>query len=38
VVDGQQLPARDLNWGENTGDEMCAGAYFVAGLGDSAAP
>jgi hypothetical protein len=30
VVDGVRLPPQDLNWGENTGDEMCAGAYFVA--------
>lgn len=32
MVDGEPMPPRDLNWGENTGDEMCAGAYFVARL------
>jgi hypothetical protein len=29
VVNGQQLPSVDLNWGEGTGDEMCLGALYL---------
>ncbi|MBK9757852.1 MAG: monooxygenase [Nannocystis sp.] len=29
VVDGVQQPAKDLGWGEGTGDEMCLGMLYV---------
>lgn len=31
-VDGQQMPAQELNWGEGTVDEMCVATLFVSGL------
>jgi hypothetical protein len=30
VINGQQLPVRDVNWGEGTTDEMCLGNVLVA--------
>ncbi len=29
VVDGQQLPPRDVAWGDGTTDEMCLGLFYV---------
>lgn len=29
VIDGKQVPARELNWGEGTSDEMCLGFFYV---------
>jgi hypothetical protein len=29
LVGGQQLPPRDVNWGEGTGDEMCVAFFYV---------
>src|SRR5947209_2275290 len=30
VINGQQLPVRDVTWGENTTDEMCLSFIQVA--------
>lgn len=30
VINGQQLPVRDVNWGEGTTDEMCLGNVLIA--------
>jgi hypothetical protein len=30
TVDGEQVPPKDLQWGEGTGDEMCLGALYVS--------
>ncbi len=30
IVNGERLPVRDVNWGENTTDEMCLGNVLAA--------
>lgn len=30
VVDGEKLPAKDVNWGDGARDEMCFGLMFVS--------
>jgi mono/diheme cytochrome c family protein len=30
IVDGMQVPPKNLNWGEGTGDEMCLGTLYLA--------
>jgi len=30
VIDGAQVPPKDLAWGEGTGDEMCLGALYIS--------
>jgi hypothetical protein len=29
-VNGQQLPPKNVNWGESTTDEMCLGLMYVS--------
>jgi hypothetical protein len=30
IVGGEQMPPKDVAWGEGTGDEMCIGFFYVA--------
>jgi hypothetical protein len=29
IVNGQQMPPIDVNWGEGTTDEMCLGGFYI---------